>query len=391
MSQNEPTAKKPAALPTNFVGAKGTGTPSFQPPSRISPLNSLDEIFAYARHSKASDIHMTAERPIILRQYGKMVNVTNEKLSATQIHMLLKNGVPTHIMAEFEATGDLEYVHTIQGYGRFRITLIKQRNGFDLTARVIPMEIPQFAATGMLASCANLTQWAQGLVLIAGPTGCGKTTTLAVLIEMINQSRHEHIITIENPIEIVYEPKQCQITQREINTHTLTQDNALRAALREDPDILVVSELRDLSTIQLAISAAETGHLVLATMNTVNAAQTISRLVDSFPAEEQTVIRKMISESLRGVICQQLIPKKDGSGVVPAYEVLVTTQSVANLIREEKVAQIQNVISTGKSFGMVLMDTSLEALLATDTITIDEARERATNPNNLQKELSPPL
>lgn len=389
MSHSESPLKKAASLPTTFVGVQGTGTPRFQPPARISPLNSLDEILSFARQNKASDVHMTAERPIIFRQYSKLVSMTTEKLSATQIHMLLNAGIPKHIMAEFELSGDIEYVHTIEGYGRFRMTLIKQRNGFDLAARVIPMEIPQFAATGMPASCGNLTQWAQGMVLIAGPTGCGKTTTLAVLIEMINQHRHDHIITIENPIEIVYQPKKCQITQREINTHTLTQDNALRAALREDPDILVVSELRDLSTMQLAISASETGHLVLATMNTVNAAQTISRLVDSFPAEEQTVIRKMISESLRGVICQQLIPKKDGTGLIPAYEVLVVTQSVANLIREEKISQIANVISTGKSFGMIQMDNYLEDLLSKDLITIDDARERATNPNNLLKQLSP--
>ena len=172
----------------------------------------------------------------------------------------------------------------------------------------------------MTAACANLTKWAQGMVLITGPAGCGKTTTLASLIEMINVNRHDHIITIEEPIEIVYEPKHCQITQREINTHTLSQANALRAALREDPDILIVSELRDLTSIQLAVTAAETGHLVFGTMNTTNAAQTISSVIDSFPAEEQGIVRNMISESLRGVISQQLIPKKDGTGMVPAYE-----------------------------------------------------------------------
>ncbi len=186
------------------------------------------------------------------------------------------------------------------------------------------------------------------MVLITGPAGCGKTTTLAALVDLINQTRHDHIITIEEPIEIVYEPKQCQITQREINTHTLSQANALRAALREDPDILVVSELRDLNTIQLAVSAAETGHLVFGTMNTVNAVQTISSIIDSFPAEEQSIIRNMISESLRGVICQQLIPKKDGTGMVPAYEVLIVNPPVANLIRSNKITQINNAITTGK-------------------------------------------
>ena len=232
----------------------------------------------------------------------------------------------------------------------------------------------------MPTSCAGLTKWAQGMVLITGPAGCGKTTTLAVLIEMINQNRHEHIISIEEPIEIVYEPKQCQITQREINTHTLSQANALRAALREDPDILVVSELRDLNSIQLAVSAAETGHLVFGTMNTIDAAQTISCIIDSFPAEEQPIVRNMISESLRGVICQQLIPKKDGTGMIPAYEVLIVTSSVSNLIRTNKIAQINNAITTGKAMGMVLMDNFLESLAVNDLISPQEASDRATNP-----------
>jgi len=225
-------------------------------------------------------------------------------------------------------------------------------------------------------------------VLVTGPAGCGKTTTLAALVEMINQNRHDHIISIEEPIEIVYEPKQCQITQREINTHTLSQGNALRAALREDPDILVVSELRDLGTIQLAVSAAETGHLVFGTMNTTNAAQTISRVIDSFPAEEQSIIRNMISESLRGVICQQLIPKKDGTGMVAAYEVLVVTSSVANLIREGKITQITNAITTGKNSGMVLMDNSLEVLANAGMISTQEACERATNPATMMQLIS---
>jgi twitching motility protein PilT len=271
-------------------------------------------------------------------------------------------------------------VHTISGYGRFRMAIMKQHYGADLTARVIPMEIPKFENTGMSTACANLTKWAQGMVLITGPAGCGKSTTLAILVEMINQSRNDHIICIEEPIEIVYEPKQCQITQREINTHTLSQATALHAALREDPDILVVSELRDLHTIQLAVSAAETGHLVFGTMNTVDACQTISRVIDSFPAEEQPIIRNMISESLRGVICQQLVPKKDGTGVVPAYEILIITPPVANLIRTNKISQINNTISTSKSIGMVLMDNSLENLAKSGMISHKEACERATNP-----------
>lgn len=387
MEHSDLTKKVSSNLPNTFIGNTGRGSPAFTLPAQISATSSLNEILAFARSENASDVHLSAEKPLIFRQFGVLKHRTTKKLTAAHIRALIATDLPQDVVQNFENSGDVEYVHTVAGYGRFRMTLIKHRNGYDLTARVIPMEIPKFAETGMPESCSNLTKWAQGLVLIAGPTGSGKTTTLAVLIEMINQTRPDHIITIEEPIEIVYEPKQCQITQREINIHTCTKDTALRAALREDPDILVVSELRDLSTIQLAISAAETGHLVLGTMNTVNAAQTISKLVDSFPADEQTVIRKMISESLRGVICQQLVPKLDASGLVPAYEVLIVNSSISNLIREDKIMQIQNVISTGKSFGMKLMDTSLEELLNKGLISQEEARQRATNPKSIEQEV----
>jgi twitching motility protein PilT len=354
----------------------------------LTSSSTLNEILVLARNKNASDVHLGALKPVIFRQFGRLVNITTENLNADQIRHLITADVPKEVLDRFEKIGDAEYVHTINGQGRFRMALMKQHNGWDLTARIIPLEIPKFENTGMPASCAALTKWAQGMVLITGPAGCGKTTTLAALVEMINQDRQDHIISIEEPIEIVYGPKQCQITQREINTHTLSQANALRASFREDPDILVISELRDLNSIQLAVTAAETGHLVFGTMNTVNAAQTISRVIDSFPAEEQSIIRNMISESLRGVICQQLVPKKDGTGMVPAYEVLIVTHSVANLIRESKIAQINNAIATGKRSGMVLMDNSLENLANQDIISKQEACVRATNPAAMMQVLS---
>jgi len=383
MSIEATNQKELSALPVNFTGVTGLGNPELPVPSEIGPTSSLNQILAFARLKKASDVHLGALKPIIFRLLGKLQNITPEILNADQIARIISDALPKRILEQFEKTGDIEYVHTINGYGRFRMAVMKQRNGWDLTARLIPTEIPKFENTGMPAVCTSLTKWAQGMVLITGPAGCGKTTTLATLIEMINQCRHDHIISIEEPIEIVYEPKQCQITQREINIHTLSQNNALRAALREDPDILVVSELRDLHTIQLAVSAAETGHLVFGTMNTINAAQTISRVIDSFPAEEQSIIRNMISESLRGVICQQLIPRRDGTGMVAAYEVLIVTPSVANLIRTNKITQINNAITTGKSIGMVLMDNSLESLGRNNIITKEEASERASNPSNM--------
>lgn len=375
--------KDSAVLPANFTGDPGRGKPDLVVPFQISHNSSLNEILTFARHENASDVHIGAFKPIIFRQFGRLKNITDEILNADQINSLIRAALPKDLMENVEKTGDAEFVHTIKGFGRYRMAIMRQRNGWDLTARVIPMEIPKFENTGMPASCATLTKWAQGMVLISGPAGCGKTTTLAVLVEMINQTRHDHIITIEEPIEIVYEPKHCQITQREINTHTLSQANALRAALREDPDILVVSELRDLNSIQLAVSAAETGHLVFGTMNTVNAIQTISCVIDSFPAEEQSIIRNMISESLRGVICQQLVPKKGGIGMVPAYEVLLVNGPVSNLIRSNKMTQINNAITTSKNLGMILMDNSLELLAKNNVISKEEASERSTNAANM--------
>jgi twitching motility protein PilT len=343
-------------------------------------MTSLNEILIAARRENASDVHIGAGKPVIFRQLGRLKPVTTEALNADAVSRMISEALPKEIWERLEQTGDAEYVHTIEAQGRFRCAMIKQRDGLDLTARLIPMKIPEFKDTGLTPACANLTKWAQGMVLITGPAGCGKTTTLAVLIELINQTRHDHIITLEEPIEIVYEPKKSQITQREISTHTKNQTSALRAALREDPDILVVSELRDLRNIQLAISAAETGHLVFGTMNTVNAPQTISSLIDSFPADEQAVMRNMISESLRGVICQQLIPKKDGTGMVPAYEILIITPPVASLIRANKISQLNNAMATGKTSGMILMDSSLESLANANIITSKDACERATNP-----------
>jgi len=380
MSYLIPNDKEATHLPGYFTGRTGKGSALIKTPTEITPGLSLNEILIFARKEQASDVHLSPQNPIIFRQFGQLKRMTEVNLSMNEIRALLTASLPQEVLKNFERDGDKEYIHVISGHGRFRVSLMKQRYGWDLTARVIPMNIPEFKVSNIPASVENLTKWSQGMVLITGPAGCGKTTTLAILVEMINQSRYDHIITIEQPIEIVYEPKKCQVTQREINIHSLSQANALRAALREDPDVLVVSELRDLNTVQLAISASETGHLVFGTMNTVNAVQTISRVIDSFPAEEQPIIRNMISESLRGVVCQQLIPRKDGRGMVAAFEILIVTTSVANLIRKGELVQINNAIATGKNFGMLPMDTSLETLANNGIISAQEACERATNP-----------
>lgn len=373
MFENVSNEKVPISLRRNLVG-RDVGP--VYPPRQITQSNSFNEILAYARREGASDVHFSSESPVFIRKFGRLMAVTTESLSTEHIHKLLTDTLPQEVIKTFLKTGDVEYVHSVHGYGRFRLTLMKQRNGLEVICRLIVIEIPKFAASGMPTSCASLIKWSQGMVLVTGPAGSGKTTTLATLIEMINQRRNDHIVTIEDPIEIVFDADRCQISQRQLNVHTLTQENALRAALREDPDVIVVGELRDLQTTLLAITAAETGHLVFGTMNTVNAVQTLSRLVDCFPTDEQQSIRNLISESLRGVICQQLVTRKDGSGVVPAYEVLLNIPAVANHIRKGTISQVENVIITGRSFGMVLMNNSLKELVDSGAISEEEASSR---------------
>ena len=370
-------------LPEHFIGKTGLGQGTFSVPKEISPSNSLNEIIAYARSVGASDIHLTIGEPIIFRQLSRLKKIGTERLTDEAIAKLLNKSLPPAVMQELLQSGDKEYVHTVEGFGRCRMAMVRQRLGLEATIRLIAMNIPTFEQSGMPSSCAALTKWAQGMVIVAGPAGCGKTTSLAILIEIINQNRHDHIISIEEPIEIVYKPKNCEFTQREINLHTHNQQNALRAAMREDPDVIIVSELRDLESIQLAISAAETGHLVVGTMNTLSAAQTVSRIVDSFPADEQPIIRNMISESLRGVICQQLIPSIDEKSMVAAFEVLIVNAPVSSMIREGKVMQINNAMTTGKAAGMQLMDNAIKQLLVEKKISLEQAKDRIKNPQAL--------
>jgi twitching motility protein PilT len=345
----------------------------------LSASASLNDILIFARRHNVSDVHLSAGYPVMMRQFTRLIAPTPLPLLPQQVEHLIREAIEEHLLSEFLMRGDLETIHIIDGAGRYRVTLTKHRRGWTLTARAIPLTTRTFAESGMPQACQHLTKWAQGLILITGPAGSGKSSTLTTLIEMINETRHDHIIIIEHPIEVLFTEKNCQITQREIPTHTLTQTSALKAALREDPDIIVVSELRDLASIQLAVTAAETGHLVLGTMNTNDAAQTVTKLIGSFPPEEQPIITNMISESLRGIICQQLIPRRDGQGVIPAFEVLIVNNAVANIIREGKTRNLHNAVSTGKSEGMVLLDHSLRDLVAQGIIEKNEAYTRAVN------------
>ncbi|MDJ0841039.1 MAG: PilT/PilU family type 4a pilus ATPase [Acidobacteriota bacterium] len=367
-------------LPAEFRGNTGRGKLQTAVPSALSADNSLDEILLFARQSNASDIMLSPGRPIMMRRFTRLIPAGREDLTADQVRRIIAQGLPSEQMERFNAGGDLEYAHAVEGGGRYRLAVVRQRFGWEITARVIPMTIRSFKESGMPPSCQELTKWAQGMVLVTGPLGCGKSSTLATLVQLVNQSKDDHIITVESPVEMVYVPARCQITQREIGLHTHSQDSALRAALRQDPDIMVISELRDLNSISLAISAAETGHLVLATMNTANAYRTINRLIDAFPPDEQEVVRGMISETLRGVISQQLIPRKDGRGVVPAYEVLVVTKAISNLIRKNSTHQIPSAMVSGRNQGMIQLDDSLKQLVKDGVIEGSEAFFRATNP-----------
>jgi twitching motility protein PilT len=383
----------PTAAPSPATPAPRPQAPAARPadaapiriPESVGPDTGWNELLAYARHCDAADLHLSAGNPILLRRYGALQAATQAPMEQPSLRAWVQSALTAEQMERFEAKGDLEFIYTLQGFGRYRVTILKQRRGWDVTARVIPARIRSFEEAGLPESCRELTKWAQGLVLVTGPVGCGKSSTLATLVEMVNQERHDHIISIEDPIEIVYQPAHCRITQRQIGPHTLTRDAALRAALREDPDIIVISEMRDLDTIRLAVSAAETGHLVFGTMNTTNAARTLYRLIDSFPPEEQGIIRNMISESLRGVISQQLVPRKDGQGMVPAYEVLLINGAVANMIRKDEAHQLHTAMLTGKSSGMVLLDDSLRGLLDRGLVDVADVIPRATVARDFEK------
>ncbi len=271
------------------------------------------------------------------------------------------------------ARGELDVCHTLPGIGRFRANLYCEQRGLDGVFRFISATPPTLEQLGLPAQLAKFTTYHQGMVVVTGPSGCGKSSTMAALVNLINEERREHILTIEDPIEYVHESKRCLVNQRSAGDHTQSFARALRAALREDPDVIVIGELRDLETVSLALSAAETGHFVLATLHTDNAIRTVNRLVGSFPADQQDQVRTMLSESLRAVISQRLLARADGQGRVPALETMVVTRAVANLIRENKTFQIHSILQTGASQGMALLDNSIRELVQKGVVSSEEA------------------
>ena len=283
-------------------------------------------------------------------------------------------------LGALDAHGQVDFAYTIPGIGRFRSNAYRQQRGLDAVFRAIPPEPPTLADLGLPDNLARFCNYHQGMVLVTGPAGCGKSSTLAALLRIINEDRHDHIITVEDPIEYIHRSKLCVVNQRQVGRHTGSFARALRAALREDPDVIALGELRDLETISLALTAAETGHLVIATLHTSNAIRTINRILGVFPPEQQDQIKTMVSESLRAVISQRLVTRADGQGRVPALEVLVCNKAVGNLIRDNKTFQIRSVLQTGATHGMCLLDASLADLVKKGVITAEEAARNAEDP-----------
>jgi twitching motility protein PilT len=329
---------------------------------------------------RASDLHLSSGVPPVLRVDGDLTPMSETPLTHDEIHQALMSIMSSAQQSQFKQSHECDFSLELADVSRFRVNVFQQARGVSAVFRVIPHHIPGLQSLHAPAIFSELLQRSRGLVLVTGPTGSGKSTTLAAMLHALNQSASKHIITIEDPIEFVHTSNQCLIQQRELGAHTHSFANALRSALREDPDVILVGELRDLDTIRLAITAAETGHLVLGTLHTSSAAKTMDRIVDVFPAEEKDMVRSMLSESLNAVISQVLCKRKDGAGRVAAYEVMVGTPAVRNLIREGKVAQLYSTIQTGRAVGMQTLDQSLAALVQQGLIDAAEASSKAKSP-----------
>ena len=344
----------------------------------VPVLNTVDDYLRFCIEYDASDLHLATASPPIWRRFGNLNPIWNNSLplTAEDTRRLAYQFLTEAQVKKLEERGDVDFAYS-PGYGRFRASVVQQRLGIDMTFRIINTRIRSVAELGLPDTMRTLIRFHNGLVLVTGPVGCGKSTTLAALVDEINKEREDHIITLEDPIEYVFEPKGCHVNQREVHTHTDSFAAALRGALREDPDVIMVGEMRDLETIQLAITAAETGHLVLGTLHTGNAARTLDRVLDVFPVDQRDQIRVMVSESLRGIISQQLVPRMDGNGRAMAIELLVNTPAVANCIREGKTFMLNGVMQTGKGVGMITMDESLRTLYAQNLISREECESRA--------------
>ncbi len=333
----------------------------------------------------ASDLHIVVGRPPMMRLNGQLVPIPDfPVMTADETRRIIYTLMSDEQRVRFEQDWELDFSVAVEGVARFRANILIQKNGIEAVLRVIATKIPTPEELQLPPAVVQLADLPRGLVLVTGPTGSGKSTTLACLINLINQKRKEHILTIEDPIEFVYENKNCVIRQREIGQQTRSFSSALKHALRQDPDIVLVGEMRDLETIAAAITMAETGHLVYATLHTTDAAQTVDRIIDVFPAHQQQQVRAQLSNSLRAVISQTLLPKRDGQGRVAAREIMIVTPAIANLIREGKTHQIYGAIETGARVGMISLDKSLADLVKKGAITTEEAVSKANRPETIR-------
>ena len=341
----------------------------------------ISQLLMFVQKNGASDLHISAGEQPMARIYGEMRRIEVPLLSREDVHVMLYDILNDQQRKNFEEHHELDFSIELKNIARFRVNAFRQARGEAIVFRVIPSKILTLEELGLPKVLREVCKTERGLVLVTGPTGSGKSTTLASMIDVINNVLKGHIITIEDPIEFVHESKSCLINQRELGAHTLAFANALRSALREDPDIILVGEMRDLETISLALTAAETGHLVFSTLHTSGAPKTVDRVIDVFPADQQEQIRAQFAESIEAIISQVLLKRRDGRGLVPALEIMIGTPAVRNLIRENKVAQLPSAIQTGQKFGMISLDQSLKELVSRGIVEKEQCLYLATNPN----------
>lgn len=347
----------------------------------------LVDIVNLGTEKNASDIHITVGIPPTFRIYGELVKTGDKPLTPQDTKELTMQVLNEHQFRTLEEKGELDFSYSNPGIGRYRVNVYKQRGSYGMALRIIPIEIPSIEFLGLPPIVKDLAKLPRGLILVTGPTGSGKSTTLASIIDQINKERNCHILTLEDPLEYLHKHIKSIVNQREIGSDSLNFANALRGALRQDPDVILVGEMRDLESISIAITAAETGHLVLSTLHTLGAAKTIDRVIDVFPPHQQQQIRVQLASVMQAVISQQLVPKADNDGRVAAFEVMIATPAIRNLIREDKIHQINTSIQTGTKFGMQAMDNSLVDLYKRRLIKKEAALTQAFNQEDIKKYL----
>ena len=342
----------------------------------------ITELLAFSVKNKASDLHLSSGLPPMIRVHGDVRRINLPAMEHKDVHAMVYDIMNDGQRKHYEETLECDFSFEIPNLARFRVNAFVQNRGAAAVFRTIPSKILSLEDLNCPKIFKDIAEYPRGIVLVTGPTGSGKSTTLAAMVNHINENQHAHILTVEDPIEFVHESKKCLINQREVGPHTQSFANALRSALREDPDVILVGEMRDLETIRLALTGAETGHLVFGTVHTSSAAKTIDRVVDVFPAAEKEMVRSMLSESLRAVISQTLLKTKDGTGRVAAHEIMIGTPAIRNLIRENKVAQMYSAIQTGAQLGMQTLDQNLLELVRRNVVSSSEARSKAANKEN---------